>query len=295
MNFNDLRWILIAVVVIVVVVLFIVLIINSKKTGDKSSAKVKVGNVELEFGISPGDKNKLVETKNSSIPNTVNKPENLANTSSVASGNINTNKKPLSANLLKTHVFFTSTIPTFTKNSYDFTLYERMCKSGIKTEDSKVKAFKRIIATKYLNNCLFGYLSNIISKWVEKSIDEYNSSTADEVPQSFYDIFNSIILYRDEVQKIASNIEFEFDGKLVRGIPREFIETLNEYASKDITSIQNSLRLLIFSSDVNTWFQHLVEILDVCEVFFSMILNDIDATLVVLNGEMESYVNKLLS
>ena len=61
-----------------------------------------------------------------------------------------------------------------------------------------------------------------------------------------------------------------------------------------MNTVNSSLNLVVYSANNNNWFSNVKEILDIYDITFGMMLNDVDATLVILNGEMKKYVEELL-
>ena len=207
----------------------------------------------------------------------------------------------MKSELLKTHKFFTLTTNKYTKTFYEFSIYDKLCAKHVKNESQEIIDFKKLIAGKYLHECLFKYFCDSLIGWIENMKKDCNEKLANDgedlddfIPVSYYSCLESFLNYKEETTKLAKNINFEFMDKIVRGIPDKFIETLNDWSMKNINVVSSSLNVVIYSTTASDWFNHVKEILDIYDIVFALILNDIDATLIILNGEMKKYVEDLL-
>lgn len=289
-NLTSVSIVAISILGTVIIVFFILLIVHVKRSGGKASGSVSDGKRSVSFTLENDN-----DTK-SKIKN--NKTDNESSSSGAIK---NQTREFLKSELLKTHKFFTLTTNKYTKSFHEFSIYDKLCAKHVKNESQEIIDFKKLIAGKYLHECLFKYFCDSLIGWIENMKKDCNEKLANDgedlddfIPVSYYSCLESFLNYKEETTKLAKNINFEFMDKIVRGIPDKFIETLNDWSMKNINVVSSSLNVVIYSTTASDWFNHVKEILDIYDIVFALILNDIDATLIILNGEMKKYVEDLL-
>lgn len=288
-NLTSVSIVAVSILGTVIIVFFILLVVHVKRSGGKASGSISDGKHSVSFTLENDNDTKSKRKNNK----TDNKSSNMVNK--------NQTREFLKSELLKTHKFFTLTTNRYTKTFHEFSIYDKLCAKHVKNESQEIIDFKKLIAGKYLHECLFKYFCDSLTEWIENMKKDCNEKLANDgedlddfIPVSYYSCLESFLNYKEETTKLAKNINFEFMDKMVRGIPDKFIEILNDWSMKNINVVSSSLNVVIYSTTANDWFNHVKEILDIYDIVFALILNDIDATLIILNGEMKKYVEDLL-
>lgn len=288
-NLTSVSIVAVSILGTVIVVFFILLIVHVKRSGGKASGSVSDGKRSVSFTL-----------ENDNSDGTKSKRKNKKNYRS-SSMTKNQTIEFLKSELLKTHKFFTLTTNGYTRTFHEFSIYSKLCAKHVKNESQEVINFKKLIAGKYLHECLFKYFCNSLTEWIENmkrdcedKLDSDDEDLDDFIPVSYYSCLESFLNYKEETTKLAKSINFEFMDKMVKGIPDKFIEALNDWSMKNINVVSSSLNVVIYSTTASDWFNHVKEILDIYDIVFALILNDIDATLIILNGEMKKHVEDLL-
>lgn len=268
-------------IIIAAIVLVLILCKISKKTGKPIGVKIGKGDTHVDVSFGKGEEDSDLESSKPSISKN------------------GVKRCSIDFTPILQHRFFTSTLHRYTTETCTFTLYNTMCERGVKKENAELREFKKIIASKYLHKCLFQYICDSIKQWVTAVIAECDANeytiNDKKPPTSYYNCIEEILNYQEKTKKLAREIVFEFKGHTIRGIPEPFINTFNDWSIKNVETIQRLLQDTIYSNDENSsWFMKMIEILDMFEMIFKYIQCDVDATLVILNGEMERYVDNLL-
>lgn len=288
-NLTSVSIVAVSILVTVIIVFFILLIVHVKRSGGKASGSVSDGKHSVSFTLENDDGTKS-KRKNKKSDN---KPYSMTK---------NQTREFLKSELLRTHKFFTLTTNRYTRTFHEFSIYNKLCAKHVKNESQEVINFKKLVAGKYLHECLFKYFCDSLTEWIEnmkRDCDEKLANDDDEdlddfIPVSYYSCLESFLNYKEETTKLAKSINFEFMDKMIKGIPDKFIDILNDWSMKNINVVSSSLNVVIYSTTASDWFNHVKEILDIYDIVFALILNDIDATLIILNGEMKKYVEDLL-
>ena len=295
--------IIISVLVIIILIFLTVLILIVRKNGGKATASISDGKRSFSFGLDTGE-NKNSTSNTNSAKNDSHKLDVTSQNSIgpvVDKSAVNSQTKELvRVDLTKTHKFFASTAKRYTTVFHSFSIYDKLCSKDIKRDSPEVMVFKKTIAGKYLHECLFKYFCDSLTEWIDamkqECLDRISSgSVEDHAPSSYFSCLDNFLRYKEETARLARNIDFTFNDKQIHGIPDNFIEVLNDWSMKNISAVSSALNILLFSASDNNWLAHVKEILDVYDGVFALMLNDIDATLIILNGEMRAYVEKLMS
>lgn len=250
---------------------------------------------KLEVKISKENNNK--ESEDKLIVNKKTKKNKNTTLVEIEDDVINVSKEKLEIYDIKNHRFFSNTIHKYITNPCKFHLYEAMVSYGVKKESPEIIEFKKMIAAKYLKLCLFEYLKKSFELWVDEICSEVSSEkfdiTQDKPPLSFYKIGKYITDYQDNTSSLARSLSFQFKYRSVQGIPEQFIQKFNDWSIKDIVIAQDMIDKVLYNSNLK-WQDKIYEVLDMFELILKFISNDVDATLVLLNGELEHYVEELL-
>ena len=292
-----------ATVFIALLIFFITLVLHVKKHGGKASGSVSDGKHTISFNLENGDESKKDNDASSSSDTSSSVDPKITGSyptpDNIDRPHVSQMMQFLTADLCKTYKFFTSTVYQYTQGTHEFSIYDKLCADNIKKESPNVIEFKKLVAGKFIHECLFKYLCDLFTKWVKdmeaECKERIQKAEGDKsVPTAYYSCLEQLFKYREEVTRLARNLTFEFKGHVVHGIPEPFIKTLDEWSVKNMNTVNSSLNLVVYSATNNNWFSNVKEILDIYDITVGMMLNDVDATLVILNGEMKKYVEELL-
>lgn len=175
-----------------------------------------------------------------------------------------------------------------------FENYELLIEHGIKHETKELQDFKKMIASHFLSDCIFKYLFESVKTWIDSVISEYSSRMDDDnyVPISLCNIVEYLIHFTKETTRLASLVQLNFDNKHIDGIPPDFVKYFCKIVNRDMTIIQDVMSSIIYITDI-TWYNKVIEILDMLELVIVYIKDSVDSTLVVLNGQLEKYLEDL--
>jgi hypothetical protein len=151
---------------------------------------------------------------------------------------------------------------------------------------------KRVFAGKYLRSCLFKVLGEYIKTWVDNicaSVEKSNKRNED--PACFFDIAQFLTKYKDAAYREGRSLEFTFKGEQFHGIPAVFMEKFNSWGDENMTRIYSIISDILYSAQ-NTWFSKAIEMLDTFELIFIILSNEMDGTLMIINGELEAELKR---
>jgi hypothetical protein len=252
------------VLIIITVCAYIInKLIKSKK---EFSTTVKHGNTE--FGIKVGTKNEEISQETP-------------------------NNEEYDLDKLTLHRFFTSVLCQYTADNCIFNLYNETTRLGITKDNEEMIYFKKMFASKYLNQCLFKVLGRNIKKWVDDIVSELKkTNNFNKIPNSFYSISQYITEYKTAAYKEGKSIDFKYKDKEFYGIPTKFMTRFNNWSDTNMNRVYNMISDVLYSTQ-NTWFAKTIELLDLFEVIFMMLHDQMDSTLIILNGELSNFVKKI--
>lgn len=308
--------IIISVVILLILIFLIVLILVIRK-GGKGGATFTDGKRTISFNLesdgqqsdnidseekeSTSGRKKKRKCKETPVPVVPQQVQPLMESKTADDMNVMNNQsiQLINAKLTKTHNFFTHTAIQYTRTFHGFSLYNRVCSKNIKHDTPEVMEFKKLIAGKYLHECLFKYFCDMLEKWIISMEEECENRlkkdpTDDSIPTSYYSCLEPFMRYSEEATRMAKNITFTFAGKTIHGIPDEFVNVLNEMIMKNVNVVNSSLNIILYTVS-DRWIEKVKEILDMYILVFGLILNDVDATLITVNGEMKAYVENLIN
>lgn len=175
-----------------------------------------------------------------------------------------------------------------------FETYEMLIAHGIKVESKELQEFKKLIASRFLSDCIFKYLFESVKKWIDDIVREYDASTDEKnfVPITLCDIIEDLVHFTKETTRMSSQVRLTFDNHLIDGIPPDFVKYFCKIVNRDMKTIQEVMSSIIYVTDVS-WYNKIIEILDILELVLVYIKDSVDATLVVLNGQLEKYLEEL--
>ena len=158
--------------------------------------------------------------------------------------------------------------------------------------------FKKLIASKFLSDCLFKYLYLSTENWINEVLSEYSGFTDKtdpfKNPVSICNIVSNLVHFTKETSMLAGNVKFNYKGKIINGIPADFTNTFCKTVNNSISSIQYVFSSVVYMSGI-PWQEKMFEILDIYELALVHIYHCVDSTLAILNGQMEKYVNELIT
>lgn len=231
--------------------------------------------------------------------NLFNKRCNKKDSSSTATSRSLKKKEDVKKQILlsiQNHKFFSYTKFKYVGVDYNlsFETYEMLIAHGIKVENKELQEFKKLIASRFLSDCIFKYLFESVKKWIDDIVREYEVSTDEKnfVPVTLCDIIEDLVHFTKETTRMSSQVRLTFNNHLIDGIPPDFVKYFCKIVNRDMKTIQEVMSSIIYVTDVS-WYNKVVEILDILELVLVYIKDSVDATLVVLNGQLEKYLEEL--
>lgn len=208
-----------------------------------------------------------------------------------------TKKESIISNMLN-HRFFNSIKYRYVGIDYNFTFenYEMLIEHGIKSEKDELQNFKKLIASHFLSDCIFKYLFDSVKLWVDnvseevRSMQDYNE---DYVPISMCEIIEYLVHFTKQTTHMSSQLRLTFNGRIIDGIPNDFVKYFCKIVNKDLNVIQNIISSIIYTTNI-PWYNKVLEILDLFELVVEYIKDSVDYTLIILNGQLEKYLEDLM-
>jgi hypothetical protein len=263
---------------ILVAIIILAIIILKSKRNINVKGSVKHGNSEASVTIANNNNNTTIEKE---IKNDAVKEKQLKN------------GIKFDLEKLTSHRFFTMVLVQNTTDNCIFNLYNETLRIGVIRDSDEIANFKKIIASKYLNLCLFKVLGEHIKKWITDLVNEVSASnTHDKVPANFFVISQYITQYKNDAYKEGKSIEFKYNGKLFYGIPTQFMHRFNDWSDVNMNRVYNMISDALYSTQ-DSWFAKTIELLDLFEIIFLILHEQMDATLIILNGEISNFLKKI--
>jgi hypothetical protein len=202
-------------------------------------------------------------------------------------------KEEFDLDKLINHRFFTSVLCQYTTDNCNFNLYDETLRVGVITDTEEVSNFKKLIASRYLNLCLFKVLGEHVRIWFPDVVNDLNEKNDfDKVPSTFYTISQYITQYKNEAYRQGKSIEFAHMNQTFYGIPTKFMTRFNNWSESNMNRVYNMISDVLYSTQ-NNWFAKTIELLDLFEVIFMMLHDQMDATLIILNGEIAIFLKNI--
>ena len=208
------------------------------------------------------------------------------------------NKDAIVSNMMN-HRFFTSIKYKYVGIDYNFTFenYEMLIEHGVKDELDELQNFKKLIASHFLSDCIFKYLFDSVKAWVDSVVEEFRSMedyNEDYIPVSMCDIIEYLVHFTKQTTHMSSQLRLTFNGKIIDGIPNDFVKYFCKIVNKDLNVIQGIISSIIYTTNV-PWYSKILEILDLFELVIEYIKDSVDYTLIILNGQLERYLEDLMN
>ena len=211
---------------------------------------------------------------------------------------LSVNKDAIVSNMMN-HRFFTSIKYKYVGIDYNFTFenYEMLIEHGVKDELDELQNFKKLIASHFLSDCIFKYLFDSVKAWVDSVVEEFRSMedyNEDYIPVSMCDIIEYLVHFTKQTTHMSSQLRLTFNGKIIDGIPNDFVKYFCKIVNKDLNVIQGIISSIIYTTNV-PWHSKILEILDLFELVIEYIKDSVDYTLIILNGQLERYLEDLMN
>lgn len=211
---------------------------------------------------------------------------------------LSVNKDAIVSNMMN-HRFFTSIKYKYVGIDYNFTFenYEMLIEHGVKDELDELQNFKKLIASHFLSDCIFKYLFDSVKAWVDNVVEEFRSMedyNEDYIPVSMCDIIEYLVHFTKQTTHMSSQLRLTFNGKIIDGIPNDFVKYFCKIVNKDLNVIQGIISSIIYTTNV-PWHSKILEILDLFELVIEYIKDSVDYTLIILNGQLERYLEDLMN
>jgi hypothetical protein len=259
--------------IIVTSILLLIIIIKSKRD---LVGKVKHGNTEASIKVT------RIKNDNDTSKDSREKPLSPQ-----------VNESDFDLDKLSLHRFFTTILPQYTTENYIFNLYDETKRLGMVKDSEEMSNFKKLLASKYLHLCLFKALGEHVKKWITDLVNEVSTTkNYTKIPSNFYVVSQYITKYKTEAYREGKQIEFKFQDKLFYGIPPKFMTRFNNWSDNNMVRVYNMISDVLYSTQ-NNWFARTIELLDLLEVIFMMLHDQMDATLIILNGEISNFLEKI--
>jgi hypothetical protein len=262
---------------IIAAAILIKIISRSKK--DIEGA-VQHGNSKISLKVTSGkEDNKADQSKTQLTP---------------AQSQLSINDQNFDLDKLSLHRFFTTVVCQYTTDICIFNLYDETLRIGVINDTEEVANFKKLLASRYLHLCLFKVLGEHVKQWIDDLVAEAEKIdiSSNKIPSTFYTISQYITKYKTEAYKEGKTTEFKYNDKVIYGIPAKFMTRFNEWSDSKMVRVYNMISDVLYSTQ-NTWFAKTIELLDLFEVIFIMLQDQMDATLIILNGEVTQYLKSL--
>jgi hypothetical protein len=275
MNTNELIKILILVLgILITVVILTIILIKSKRT---ISGTVKHGNSEATIEIK---RDKKANKSNKTQSNKIQQNEII-------------NPDDFDLDKLSLHRFFTTILCQYTTDNSVFPLYNETLRLNIIKDVDEISQFKIMLASKYLHLCLFKVLGELVRKWITSIVEEIGTTkNFNKIPATFYAISQYITQYKNDAYREGKQIEFKWQDKTFYGIPTKFMTRFNNWSDSNMNRVYNMISDVLYSTQ-NNWFAKSIELLDLFEVIFIMLHDQMDSTLIILNGEITQFLNSI--
>ena len=181
---------------------------------------------------------------------------------------------------------------------FEFEIYGLLLSHKIKNESEDLIEFKKLIATRFLSDCIFKFLRDTMQKYVKDVLAEYyekrrNGELYSSNSAVMCSVIENIMHFTKTVTHLASQTTFKYKNKTIEGIPSDFVKYFCRVISKDINTLSSTFSNIIYGTS-SPWYIKINEILDFLELVIVYIKESVDSTLVVLNGQLQKFVDNIL-
>ena len=201
---------------------------------------------------------------------------------------------------IQNHRFFSAVQYKYVDVDYgfEFEIYGLLLSHKIKNESEDLIEFKKFIATRFLSDCIFKFLRDTMQKYVKDVLAEYyekrrNGELYASNSAVMCSVIENIMHFTKTVTHLASQTTFKYKNKTIEGIPPDFVKYFCRVISKDINTLSSTFSNIIYGTS-NPWYIKINEILDFLELVIVYIKESVDSTLVVLNGQLQKFVDDIL-
>lgn len=201
---------------------------------------------------------------------------------------------------IQNHRFFSAVQYKYVDVDYgfEFEIYGLLLSHKIKNESEDLVEFKKLIATRFLSDCIFKFLRDTMQKYVKDVLSEYyekrrNGELYASNSSVMCGVIENIMHFTKTVTHLASQTTFKYKNKTIEGIPPDFVKYFCRVISKDINILSSTFSNIIYGTS-SPWYIKINEILDFLELVIVYIKESVDSTLVVLNGQLQKFVDDIL-
>ncbi len=201
---------------------------------------------------------------------------------------------------IQNHRFFSAVQYKYVDVDYgfEFEIYGLLLSHKIKNESEDLVEFKKLIATRFLSDCIFKFLRDTMQKYVKDVLNEYyekrrNGESYSNNSAVMCGVIENVMHFTKTVTHLASQTTFKYKNKTIEGIPPDFVKYFCRVISKDINILSSTFSNIIYGTS-SPWYIKINEILDFLELVIVYIKESVDSTLVVLNGQLQKFVNDIL-
>ena len=201
---------------------------------------------------------------------------------------------------IQNHRFFSAVQYKYVDVDYgfEFEIYSLLLSHKIKNESEELIEFKKLIATRFLSDCIFKFLRDTMQKYVKDVLNEYydkrrNGEIYASNSSVMCGVIENIMHFTKTVTHLASQTTFKYKNKTIEGIPPDFVKYFCRVISKDINTLSSTFSNIIYGT-ASPWYIKINEILDLLELVIVYIKESVDSTLVVLNGQLQKFVDEIL-
>ena len=201
---------------------------------------------------------------------------------------------------IQNHRFFSAVQYKYVDVDYgfEFEIYGLLLSHKIKNESEDLIEFKKLIATRFLSDCIFKFLRDTMQKYVKDVLNEYyekrrNGELYTSNSTVMCGVIENIMHFTKTVTHLASQTTFKYKNKTIEGIPPDFVKYFCRVISKDINTLSSTFSNIIYGTS-SPWYIKINEILDFLELVIVYIKESVDSTLVVLNGQLQKFVDDIL-
>jgi hypothetical protein len=172
-----------------------------------------------------------------------------------------------------------------------FTNMQSYIERGIDLSVFKGSEEKKIITKAFFERCEIPVFRERLKDFVT-SIEE---TSEDNKLTTLYTLPELLYQWVDECEQKALSIKIDFnDGSCIYGIPKVFLDRFGKINRDHIQLTYDKIKSIMFSSFYRTWQIRTIVILELFDVMFSIKRDDVQKTMLSLNGELDSEINRLL-
>ena len=168
---------------------------------------------------------------------------------------------------IQNHRFFSAVQYKYVDVDYgfEFEIYGLLLSHKIKNESEDLVEFKKLIATRFLSDCIFKFLRDTMQKYVKDVLDEYyekrrNGELYTSNSSVMCGVIENIMHFTKTVTHLASQTTFKYKNKTIEGIPPDFVKYFCRVISKDINILSSTFSNIIYGTS-SPWYIKIYEIL----------------------------------